>query len=111
MDRPVENYAKLIEELVVEFADRWRPHDGTKLEAVTDSKHGHYQVVRTGWKDGRFLHACLVHFVVRDGRIELWKNETDVEWDRELVERGVLPVDIVLKFREQHSAREIPASA
>ena len=89
-----------MQELVELHAADWKPHDGTSLEAVTDSKDGHYQIIRSGWKDGRFPHSCLVHFTVRDQLVRLLRNDTDAEWDRELIDRGVAPDDIVLAFRQ-----------
>ena len=99
MDR-LKQYARTVQELVEQYASEWKPHDGTTIEAVTDPAHGHYQIVRTGWKDGRFIHSCLVHFTVRDQNVQLLRNDTDVEWDRELIDRGVVPDDIVLAFRQ-----------
>lgn len=98
MDR-LTTYDRTVQELVERYAAEWKPHDGTSIEAVTDPEHGHYQIVRSGWKDGRFIHACLVHFTVRDQKVQLLRNDTDVEWDRELIELGVAPEDILLAFR------------
>ena len=99
MDR-LKQYDRTVQELVEQYAAEWKPHDGTSIEAVTDSEHGHYQIVRSGWKEGRFIHSCLVHFTVRDQNVQLLRNDTDVEWDRELIDRGVAPDDIVLAFRQ-----------
>ena len=108
MDR-LKQYARTVQELVEQYAAEWKPHDGTSIEAVTDPEHGHYQIVRFGWKDGRFIHSCLVHLTVRDQKVQLLRNDTDVEWDRELSDRGVAPDDIVLAFRQVGGQR--PASA
>jgi len=99
MDR-LKQYDRTVQELVEQYAAEWRPHDGTSIEAVTDPTHGHYQIVRSGWKDGRFIHSCLVHFTVRGQTVQLLRNDTEVEWDRELIDRGVGPEDIVLAFRQ-----------
>ena len=109
MDR-LKTYDRTLQELVEQYAAEWKLHDGTSIEAVTDPEHGHYQIVRTGWKDGRFIHACLVHFTVRDQKVQLLKNDTDVEWDRELSDRGVAPDDIVLAFRQTVSQRVASAT-
>lgn len=109
MDR-LKTYDRTVQELVEQYAAEWKLHDGTSIDAVTDPEHGHYQIVRTGWKDGRFIHACLVHFTVRDQKVQLLKNDTDVEWDRELSDRGVAPDDIVLAFRQTVSQRVASAT-
>ncbi len=105
---PLKPYDRTVDELVEQYAAEWKPHDGTSLDAVTDPKHGHYQIVRSGWKEGRFIHACLVHLTVRDDKVQLLRNDTEVEWDRELIDRGVAPEDIALAFRQ--AAFELAAS-
>lgn len=110
MDR-LKSYEHALQELVEQYAASWKPHDGTTIEAVTDLEHGHYQIVRYGWKEGRFIHSCLVHFTVRDQMVQLLKNDTDVEWDRELVDRGIAPDDIVLAFRQPVGQRTVSTTA
>ena len=99
MDR-INHYGNTVRELVRQYAADWNPRDGTRIESITDSEHGHYQIVRTGWKEGRFVDKCLVHFAIRGQVVQLLKNDTEVEWDRELIDRGVAPEDIVLAFRQ-----------
>lgn len=106
----MKTYARTVHELVQEYAADWKPHDGTSIEAVTDSEHGHYQIVRSGWKDGRFIHSCLVHFAVRDRKVQLLRNDTEIEWDRELIDRGIAPDDIVLAFRQVVDQRAATAA-
>ena len=105
MDR-LTHSNRTIQALVEQYAAEWKPRDGTTIEAVTDSAHGHYQIVRSGWRDGRFVHSCLVHFTVDGQIVRLLRNDTDVEWDRELVDRGIAPEDIILAFRHTVGQRE-----
>ena len=109
MDR-LNQYDRTVQNLVEQYAADWNPHDGTCIEAVTDLEHGHYQIVRSGWKDGRFIHSCLVHLTVRGQKVQLLRNDTEVEWDRELIDRGVAPEDIVLAFRQVVSQRAASAT-
>ncbi len=99
MDR-MNQYHAAVGQLIWQYATEWQPRDGTRLEAVTDGEHGHYLIVRFGWKEGRFVHACLVHFTIRGREVHLLKNDTEIEWDRELIDRGIAPEDIVLAFRQ-----------
>ena len=55
----VRQYHETIQKLVEQYADNWKPRDGTRVEPVADPQHGHYQIVRSGWKEGRFVHCCL----------------------------------------------------
>lgn len=104
-------YQNTVQELVREYAANWKPRDGTRIEAVTDPEHGHFQIVRSGWKEGRYIHSCLVHFAIREGEVQLLKNDTEIEWERELRERGVAPQDIVLAFRQAAHQRGVLTTA
>jgi hypothetical protein len=110
MDR-IARYQSALRELVQEYAADWKPRDGTCIEAVTDAEHGHYQIIRTGWQERRFVHSCLVHFAVRGGEIHLLKNDTEVEWERKLAERGVTPEHFVLAFRQPVDRAKAAATA
>lgn len=108
MDR-MSDYDQIVQGIIEQYATLWKPHDGTTIEAVTDPEHGHYQIVRSGWSGGRFVHSCLVHIAVRGAEVQLLKNDTEVEWDRELIDRGVASEDIVLTFRQSASQQAVSA--
>lgn len=97
----MKHYHDIVIELVQQYAAEMKLRDGTRIEAVTDPQHGHYLVIRSGWKGEKYVHACLVHFAIRGREVQLLKNDTDIEWDRELLEQGVAFQDIVLGFRQQ----------
>ena len=102
----VTQLQRIVAGLVTQYAAEWKFRDGTKIEAVTDSEHGHFQIIRTGWKGPKFIHTCLVHLAIRDNQIQLLKNDTEVEWDRELTDLGVAPEEIVLVFRKSATTVE-----
>ena len=54
--------------------------------------------MRLGWRKDRFVHLCLFHFDLKDGKIWIQQNRTDVDVAVDFMENGVLASDIVLGF-------------
>ena len=53
---------------------------------------------RTGWDGERRMHHCIFHFDIKDGKIWLQANNTDIEIDLELAEMGITKEEIVVGF-------------
>ncbi|MGD1808165.1 XisI protein [Dapis sp. BLCC M126] len=56
----------------------------------------HYQLMRVGWKDLERIYYTVLHFDIKDGKIWLQHNATDIDVGQELMEMGVAQEDIVL---------------
>ncbi|MFN8347759.1 MAG: XisI protein [Spirosomataceae bacterium] len=67
-------------------------------QLVIDKPNGHFQLLRIGWRNNRFIHSCPFHFDIKNGKIWIQQNRTDVEVAEELVAMGVPPSDIVIGF-------------
>jgi hypothetical protein len=65
----------------------------------------------TGAGTPLIVHSCLFHFAVRRGEIHFLKNDNEVEWERELAERGVTPEHFVLAFRQPVDRAKAAATA
>jgi hypothetical protein len=100
MVRKIKKYEKFLLDILNDYVERRSAHPVFEYQLIVDSVHHHYQVVRTGWDEQKFLHQVLLHFQIKpDGKIWIWVNKTEVEIDRELLMRGVPPTDIVIGFQ------------
>ena len=52
--------------------------------------------MRTGWRGQDYRFGVVFYFDIRDGKIWVQENRTDILIAEELVERGVPKSDIVL---------------
>lgn len=87
-------------EILNDYVERRSAHPNFKYELISDTLHHHYQVIRVGWDEQKFLHQVLFHFQIKeDGKIWIWVNKTEVEIDRELLMRGVPATDMVIGFQ------------
>jgi hypothetical protein len=67
---------------------------------VTDPEHGLYAVLRYGWQPGTGARVANTPFLARikDGKVWVEAENTDLELVDELVRAGVPKEDIVLAF-------------
>ncbi len=95
----MNRYKRIARDLVLEISALDRQADAIQTAIVTDDEHGHYLLLKTGWFDNKRLYGPYLHLEVRDDKILLQQNGTDLHIARELVERGVPKDDIVLAFQ------------
>ena len=93
------NYPKIIQDILSR-------HTGKDLETQTevqllfDADRHHYQVLHLGWVEEAQVrvHACIVHVDLKDDKIWIQRDGTEIGIANELVEAGVPKHDIVLGF-------------
>jgi hypothetical protein len=74
------------------------PGKGIHQELAIDSTRGVYLLMHTGWSRGRRVYGCLLHFAVRDGKVWVEHNGTEIEVADELEKRGIAKASIVFGF-------------
>jgi hypothetical protein len=107
MDKIAE-YRQIIESLLQDYASiKGSLTPGVKAQQVIDRLNNHYQLLRTGWHNNRFVYTVLFHFDIVDEKVWIQQNNTDVLIADELISRGIDKADIILGFiseqARQHS--------
>lgn len=77
----------------------------SELEIVCDSDNDRYLVLDVGWEQSRRIHNCIFHLDIKDGKIWIQENNTDIEIDQELEMLGITKKDLVIGFHHP-SVRE-----
>ena len=67
-------------------------------QVIIDTKRNHFELVSVGWQKGNFIHDIVFHFDIKDDKIWIIQNWTDIKISKELVNRGVESSDIVIGF-------------
>jgi XisI protein len=68
-------------------------------QAVFDTQRDHYQVMNVGWDGHRRVHGCVLHLDIKDGKVWVQHNMTEMPIAQELIALGVAKEDIVLGFQ------------
>lgn len=86
---PLDTYDELFQSDFVELAIR-------EYQLIFDEIRDHYLWLDVGWDDYKRIYYCIIHFDIKDGKIWLQQNATDLNPAEDLIEMGVAREDIVL---------------
>lgn len=69
-----------------------------EIQQIFDTENDHYQLVHAGWYKKQRQYGCIMHLNIKDGKIWIQHDGTEVGVANELVELGVPKDDIVLAY-------------
>ncbi len=87
-------YREIIRNLLITHASKNDPEIESQI--ICDTENNHYQLVELGWHGLQRIYACYMHLDIKDGKIWIQNNMTEVDLGQELVNRGVPAKDIIL---------------
>jgi len=94
MDK-LENYRLHVQSLL-ERHSHFKSQDDVENELFFDTVRDRYQLMRVGWKGLKRVYYTVLHFDIKDGKVWLQQNTTDIDVGLELQELGIPKEDIVL---------------
>ncbi len=94
----VEQYRGYIKQLLKEYARYKSLNKTIERQFVCDPDNDHYQIVNMGWDGHRRIYGCTIHIDIKDRKIWIQHNMTEIDLAEELVRLGVPKEDIVLGF-------------
>jgi muramidase (phage lysozyme) len=97
MDK-LEQYRSYIKNIFKEYASHRSLNPTIERQFICDTENDHYQLVNIGWDKYRRIYGCTMHLDIKDGKIWIQHNMTDIDIAEELVNLGVAKQDIVLGF-------------
>ena len=99
MDK-VAKYRRYIQDLLTDLAQAKmlgaEKADEFETQVIFDTKNDHYQLLHLGWQDQKRTYGVSIHIDIKNGKIWIQRNSTDIDIANELVEKGVPKSDIVL---------------
>ena len=101
----VKQYRQYIEHLLSERqkqASMSRNYEEYEVQTVFDEKQDHYQLLYVGWRGNKRDFGCILHLDIKDGKIWIQHDGTEVGIANQLVKMGVPKHDIVLAFHEPY---------
>lgn len=79
----------------VEISQR-QPIPGVEKLLIADDETGHYIWLNLGWRSGERFNSPIIQARIKDGKIWIEENWTDIDIADQLMEAGVPKQDIVL---------------
>jgi XisI protein len=106
MDR-LNYYRQCLRQFLTDYANARSGEAGMEIQLIFDTEHDHYLLLRAGWDQKRRVHSCIFHFDIKEGKIWLQENNTDIDVGDELEAMGISKQEIVVGFHypslRQHS--------
>ncbi|MEH2159603.1 MAG: XisI protein [Nostoc sp.] len=72
--------------------------NGTEIQLLFDAERHHYEVLNIGWKEQRRIYGVIIHVDIKDNKIWIQRDSTEIGIANELIAAGVPKEDIVLGF-------------
>ncbi|MEL7071670.1 MAG: XisI protein [Cyanobacteria bacterium J06581_3] len=95
MDK-IARYRKAIQALLEQNSLFKTKEKNVENQLFFDTTRDHYQLMSVGWDELDRIYHTILHFDIKDGKIWLQQNTTDIDVGQELVNMGIPKEDIVL---------------
>lgn len=99
MDKVVK-YRQNIQELLSELSQAKmlgaEKAEEFETQIIFDTNNDHYQLLHLGWQDQKRTYGVSIHIDIKNGKIWIQRNSTDIDIANELVRKGISKNDIVL---------------
>lgn len=98
----IEKYRKLIKK-IVEKQGHCDSDDGeVETQIAFDVERDRYLMFHVGWRGEKRVFGCVIHIEIREGKIWIQRDGTEVGIANELIASGVPKSDIVLGYRSPY---------
>ncbi|WP_013324910.1 XisI protein [Gloeothece verrucosa] len=95
-------YRQYIKDLLSKYNSSEPPKENYESQLIFDEIRDHYLWLDVGWNKAKRVYFTVVHFDIKDGKIWLQKNATDLDPAEDLLEMGVDRQDIILGLQPPH---------
>lgn len=98
MDK-LEQYRQWIQNILSDYVATPIANGEIESPTIFDLQKDRYLVMNVGWDGNRRVHGCTLHLDIKDGKIWVQHNSTEVRIAHELAAMGIPKEDIVLGFQ------------
>lgn len=95
------NYQELIPTLLTKHSGNDLDPD-TEVQLIFDTKREHYQLIHFGWEEQKSVDGCVIYVDIKDSKIMIQRDITEIGIANKLVAVGVYKEDIVLAFKSPY---------
>lgn len=72
--------------------------NGLQAQLLINEAKTNFLLLKMGWKNKLFVHTVTFHMELKEGKVWIYENKTDVDLTGVLVDRGVDGRDVVLGY-------------
>lgn len=101
----IKNYKNNIQEVIKRYAKERPLPQNVESQLIFDTERDHYQLVNVGWDNDRWIYGCVLHMDIKNDKVWIQYNGTEVEIADELVKAGIPVEDIVIGFHSPYKRK------
>jgi hypothetical protein len=101
----LDTYRTYVKQLIQQFGAELPSTGEVETQYIFDSEHDHYQLFQVGWEKYEWIHGCVLHIDIKNGKIWIQHNGIEIGIANELVALGVPKEDIVLGFQAPYKRK------
>ncbi|AFY99293.1 XisI protein [Calothrix sp. PCC 6303] len=94
----LEKYRENVKQILTKYSQYKPSYGEVEVEQIFDTERDRYQILSVGWNNQKRIYGCMMHLDIKDEKIWIQQNTTEVDIATELVEMGVPKYDIVIGF-------------
>jgi len=94
-----DHYRAIVRKMLAEYGAYKPAHGDIEVQTIFDKERDHYQVVAVGWDKQERIYGCSIHLDIKDEKVWIQANNTELDIGQYLVEMGVPKSDIVIGFQ------------
>ncbi|BAZ16551.1 fdxN element excision controlling factor protein XisI [Calothrix sp. NIES-4071] len=97
MDK-LDLYREKVKTILTEYAEHKYSYGNIDVEKIFDKERDHYQILSIGWNNQKRIYNPIMHLDIKNEKIWIQENITEVDVAKELIEMGVPKSDVVIGF-------------
>lgn len=97
MDK-IAKYRQYIEKIIKEYSQYKPKYGDIEVQTILDRERDHYQLLNVGWDGNERIRGCVFQIDIKNDKIWIQHDGTEIGIANELVESGIPKEDIVLAY-------------
>ncbi|MFB2921571.1 MULTISPECIES: XisI protein [Aerosakkonema] len=98
----IEKYRKIIKSIVEKHSECDSDAREVETQIAFDIERDRYLMFHVGWRGERRVFGCVIHIEIKQEKIWIQRDGTEVGIAKELIKAGVPKSDIVLGYRSPY---------
>ncbi|MGD1712560.1 XisI protein [Dapis sp. BLCC M172] len=98
-------YRNYVKNIITEYSQYKPSYGDIEVQVVFDEERDHYQLLNVGWHENRRVRGCVLQIDIKDEKIWIQHDGTEIGIANELLDLGVPKSDIILAFHAPYKRK------
>ena len=94
----LEEYREKVKQILTKYSQYKPSYGEVEVEEIFDIERDRYQIMSVGWNGQKRIYGTMIHLDIKNEKVWIQENTTEIDLAKELVEMGVPKHDIVIGF-------------